>query len=268
MERVSIAPDGGRLLTPGGRPFFAVIVNYVGHSDRAWAQFQADKFDPALIEADFRLARQAGANTIRTFVAAPLQNEFPQGNWTKLDALVAAAERSGVYLLLTFADYSLSYVKTLAAHAGLIAARYKGRTALLGYDLKNEPRFYHLALMRYPGANPLLAADLSPIYPPKRTREQALAWARGEGNAPPSFSDADALRYAHVSEVLDAFLKAASDWVSARSYNVSTVDFIRSPEAAPWRPFLDTLTAALYAWLDPQVKAVRAADPHRLITVG
>ena len=268
MERVSITPDGGRLLTPGGRSFFAVIVNYVGHTDRAWAQFQAGKFDPALIEADFRLARQAGANTIRTFVAAPLQNEFPQGNWTKLDALVAAAERAGVYLLLTFADYSLSYVKTLAAHAGLIAARYKDRTALLGYDLKNEPRFYHLALMRYPGANPLLAADLSPIYPPKRTHEQALAWARGEGNAPPSFSDADAVRYAHVSEVLDAFLKAASDWISARSYNVSAVDFIRSPEAASWQPFLEKLNAAAAAWLGPQVAAVRAADPARLITVG
>jgi hypothetical protein len=59
-----------------------VIVNYVGHRDRAWAQFQTHKFDPALIEAAFRLARQAGANTIRTFVAAPLQDEFPQGNWT------------------------------------------------------------------------------------------------------------------------------------------------------------------------------------------
>lgn len=82
MERVSTPPDGGRLLTPGGRPFIAVIVNYVGHRDRAWAQFQTDKFDPALIDAAFRLARQAGANTIRTFVAAPLQDEFPQGNWT------------------------------------------------------------------------------------------------------------------------------------------------------------------------------------------
>jgi hypothetical protein len=31
------------------------------------------------------------------------QNEFRQGNWSKLDALVAAAERVGIYLLLTFA---------------------------------------------------------------------------------------------------------------------------------------------------------------------
>ena len=268
MDLVSLTPDGGRLQISGGRPFYAVIVNYVGHSDRAWAQFQAGKFDPALIEADFHLARQAGANTIRTFVAGPLQNEFPQGNWVKLDALVAAAERAGIYLLLTFADYSLSYVKTLAAHAGLIAARYKGRSVILGYDLKNEPHFYHLALMRYPGANPLLATDLSPSYPPKRTRERALAWARGEGNAPTSLSDADAVRYAHVSEVLDACQMAASDWVSARSYSVSSVDFSRSPEAETWRPFLDTLNVALYAWLDPQVKAVRVADPHRLVTVG
>jgi len=91
MDLISITPDGGRLLMPGSEPFFALIVNYVGHSDRAWAQFQANKFDASLIEADFRLARQTGANTIRTFVAAPLQNEFPQGNWVKLDALVAAA---------------------------------------------------------------------------------------------------------------------------------------------------------------------------------
>ena len=193
---------------------------------------------------------------------------FPRATGSSWTRSCAAAERAGTYLLLTFADYSLSYVKTLAAHAGLIAARYKGRSAILGYDLKNEPRFYHLALMRYPGANPLLATDLSPIYPPKRTYEQALAWARGEGNAPPSFSDADALRYAHVSEVLDAFLKAASDWVSARSYNVSTVDFMRSPEAASWQPFLEKLNAAAAAWLGPQVAAVRAADPGRLITVG
>ena len=268
MALVSITPDARRLLAPDGKPFFAMIVNYVGHSDRAWSQFQADKFDPALIEADFRLARQAGANTIRTFVAAPLQNEFPQGNWTKLDALVAAAERAGIYLVLTFADYSLSYVKTLASHAGLIAARYKGRSAILAYDLKNEPRFYHLALMRYPGANPLLTTDLSLIYPSKRTPQEALAWARGEGNAPLTLSDADAIRYANASEILDAFLKAASDWVSARSYAVSAVDFIRSPEAASWQPFLEKLNAAAAAWLGPQVAAVRAADPGRLITVG
>ena len=265
---VSVIPGAGRLRGVDGRPFFAVIVNYVGHSDRAWSQFRPGLFDPALIEADFRLARQAGANVIRTFVAAPLQDEFPKGDWAKLDALVGAAERAGVYLLLTLADYSLSYVKTLGAHAGLIAAHFAGRPGLLGYDLKNEPRFYHLALMRYPGQNPLLAPELSQRYPPKRSPQDALAWARGEGNAPSSMSDDETIRYAAASEVLDGCLRAISDWISARSYQVSAVDFIRSPEAAPWRPFLDTLNAALAAWLAPQVAAVRAADPGRLITVG
>ena len=46
MERVSITLDGGRLLTPDGKPFFAVIVNYVGHSDRAWAQFMPASSTP------------------------------------------------------------------------------------------------------------------------------------------------------------------------------------------------------------------------------
>ena len=265
---VSVTSDATRLCAADGRPIFAVIVNYVGHSDRAWAQFQPGQFDAALIEADFRLARQAGANVIRTFVAAPLQNEFPNGDWTKLDALVTAAERAGVYLLLTLADYSLSYVKTLAAHAGLIAARFAGRPGLLGYDLKNEPRFYHLALMRYPAPNPLFAPDLSQRYPPKRNPQDALTWARGEGKAPASMSDDEAIRFAAASEVLDACLQAISDWISARSYQVSAVDFLRSPEAAPWQPFLDKLNATLAAWLAPQIAAVRAADPGRLITVG
>jgi hypothetical protein len=46
------------------------------------------------------------------------------------------------------------------------------------------------------------------------------------------------------------------------------VDFMRSPEAASWQPFLEKLNSAASAWLGPQVTAVRAADPGRLITVG
>jgi hypothetical protein len=57
MDLVSVAPGGNRLPTPDGKPFFAVIVNYVGHSDRAWGQFMPALFDPALIESDFRPAQ-------------------------------------------------------------------------------------------------------------------------------------------------------------------------------------------------------------------
>ncbi len=68
--------------------------------------------------------------------------------------------------------------------------------------------------------------------------------------------------------MLDQYLKAANDWISARNYRVSNVGFIRSAEAAPWQPFLTLLNAALAAWLGPQVNAVRAAAPHKLITIG
>jgi hypothetical protein len=265
---VSPAPDGSRLLTPDGHPFFVVIVNYVGHCDRAWAQFTDENFDPALIEADFRLVRQAGANTVRTFVAHPLPAEFTQGRWAKLDALVAAAERAGIYLLLTLADYSATYVQTLATHAGLIASRYAGNPTILAYDLKNEPRFYNLALMRYPEPVPLLSPELEQLYPPKHPPEEALRWAREEGRVPGWLPDTDAIRYANAYATLSACLQAASNWISARNYAATIVQFIRSPEAEPWQPFLEALDATLAAWLRPQVAAVREADPGRLITVG
>lgn len=265
---ISLAPEGSRLQMADGRPFFAVIVNYVGHSDRAWAQFMPGRFDLALIENDFRLARQTGANTIRTFVAAPLQNEFTRGDWSKLDALVEAGRRADVYLLLTLADYGPTYLQSMAAHARLIAEHFKDDPVILGYDLYNEPRFYNLALLHYPQPVPLLATDLTAIYPPKQGPAEALAWARGEGRVPAWVPDADAIHYAHAYTVYKDFLAAASAWANSRNLTATVVDFMRAPEAQPWQPFLDVLDATLAAWLAPQVAAIRAADPGRLITVG
>jgi hypothetical protein len=265
---ISIAPEGNRLQTADGRPFFAVIVNYVGHRDRAWAQFMPGRFDPALIEDDFRLARRAGANTIRTFVAAPLQNEFTRGDWSKLDALVEAGRRADVYLLLTLADYGPTYVQSMAAHARLIAEHFRGDPTILGYDLYNEPRFYNLALLHYPQPVPLLTADLAAIYPAKQSPAEALAWARGEGRVPAWVSDADAIRYAHAYTLYKDFLAAASAWANGRNLAATVAHFMRAPEAQPWQPFLDALDATLAAWLAPQAATIRSADPGRLITVG
>lgn len=265
---VSATPGGDRLQTPDGKPFFAIIVNYVGHADRAWQQFQAGKFDPDLIETDFRLARNTGANTIRTFVAPPLQDEFPKGDWTKLDAVVRAAERAGVFLLLTLADYSSANLKTIAAHAGLIAARYRGHPTLLGYDLRNEPRLYDLAVLNYGQPNPLLSPDLAAVYPPQQSPAEALAWARGAGKMPGSLSDADAINYANVYQLFTSLHKAATDWAGKQNLLRTFADYMRSPDARAWQPLLEALDATLTAWLAPQIAAIRAADPGRLLTVG
>ena len=265
---VSISSDGKRLLTPDGNSFFAVIVNYVGHFDRAWHWFEPDLFDPALVEADFRLAKETGANTIRTFVDDPLQKEFPKGDWTKLDAVVAAAERVGVRLLLAFADYYLSYVKTKAEHAGRIAARYKGNPTILGYDLKNEPRINDLLFLHYQQPPALLTSSLSGIYPSQRTRQQALDWARGEGKAPSWFKEDQAVAYALARELLEALNDANSKWIADHGFSASAISFIRSAEAQPWQPFIQALDGAVQAWLTPQLEKIRAADPGRLVTVG
>ena len=265
---ITTAPDGSRFRDPRGLPFFPVIVNYVGHSDRAWEQFQPGKFDPALIEADWRLAKRAGANVIRTFVDDPLQNEFPYGDFSKLDALVAAAERAGVYLLLALADYNVSYLRTLAAHVALIAVRYAGRPAILGYDLKNEPRFKDIVLLHYPQPIPLFDPALSQTYPPARSRGEALAWARQVDKVPEWLTDDQAVCYANAREMLQSCTDAITAWIKTRNYRGSAVEFIRAPESARWQPFLQALDATLQAWLAPQLAAVRAADPGRPVTVA
>jgi len=263
-----VAAGGDRLQTLDGCPFFAIIVNYVGHADRAWRQFDDGQFDPARIEADYRLARAIGANTIRTFVASPLQNEFPKGDWTKLDAVVQAAERAGVFLLLTLADYGAAYLSTMAAHAGLIAARYRGNPTILGYDLRNEPRLYNLVVLHYGQPIPLLAPDLAAIYPPKQSQAAALVWARDAGKIPSWLSDADAINYANVYQLFTSFQEAATAWAGKQNLQQTFADYMRSADARAWQPFLEALDAALAAWLAPQIAAIRAADPGRLLTVG
>src|SRR3712207_71168 len=53
-------------ITPRGadKPFFVIGANYEGPTDRAWMMWEDDKFDPALIEADFARARSLGINTL------------------------------------------------------------------------------------------------------------------------------------------------------------------------------------------------------------
>ena len=227
---VSPSPDGGRLIAPDGGPFFAVIVNYVGHSDRAWAQFQPAQFDPALIEADFRLARATGANTIRTFVAAPLQNEIPG---RQLDQAGRPGRGRGARRGLPAVDAGRLQPE-LCQNSG--CARRADRRPLCGPARYPGLRPQERAALLSPradalsGGQPALRAgaerNLSrPTAPP----EEALAWATSEGKAPTSLSEAEAVTYANISEILEGLLKATSDWISARSYTVSAVDFIRSP---------------------------------------
>ena len=59
----------------------------------------------------------------------------------KLDQVVVLAEKHGLHLIVSLHDYGERNLARVAETAGKIAQRYRGRTGILAFDLKNEPRF-------------------------------------------------------------------------------------------------------------------------------
>lgn len=255
-----------------GRNFFLLGVNYVGGPDRSWKMWQDGLFDVGLIEQDFLKAKAAGLNTLRLFVRPPLQQELSAGNWRKLDSVVSLAEKHGLYLIVTLYDYREDDLAKVAALDRAIASRYANRRIILAYDLRNEPHYQNLAIAQYPGSPPPLQTDaLIKHYGQRASQQEADAWRQSEEGRsliPARFSSRDTYIYLNNYRLYTEFLREAGQWVTARNYEVSTLDYIESPDSAKWRPLLDALNQTLAAWLKPQIEAVRAGDRQRLITVG
>src|SRR6202163_222396 len=152
--------DGERLLAPNGVPLFMVGINYEGPADRAWQMWDNDKFDATAIDADFSRAASAGVTTLRLFVQAPLAVEVAAGKFDKLDQVVMLAEKHGLQLIVSLHDYGERDLARVAATAGKIAQRYRGRPGILAFDLKNEPRFGDLSLTKYATPPPLQTKTL------------------------------------------------------------------------------------------------------------
>ncbi len=262
----SIGRNGERLLDGSGSPFFVIGVNYVGSSDRAWDMWKDGRYDLRLIERDFVSAVGAGANTLRLFVRQPLPQEITAGKWGKLDGVIELARRLGVYLILTFADYPAGTVVELADFAGKAAAHYRDDPVILAFDLKNEPHFSDLATMRYPSTPPLQTDLLIRRYGERVSRSDAVKW--GREHAPSYLTNDELYFYANALELRREFLKAEVDWVRSKRFSETIADYMRSPDGAPWKTFLDAVDDSLPMWMKPQVEAIRSADPHRLTTIG
>ena len=227
--------QASRLALPGKGPSFLVAVNYEGPSDRAWQMWEDGKFDPGLIEADLRRARDAGFSTVRVFVQPPLVQAIQANRWDKLDTFFSLAQKQGLEVILALYDYGERDLSKVADVDGKIAAHYAGNSTLLAYDLKNEPHFSDLA---------------SAIYP-------------GGAKSPIQSAGADATLKSYQD-----FLAAAGAWVTERNYLVSTLDYVDSPEGRKWDGLLGTVNASLSMWLQPQIDGIRKADNKHPITVA
>ena len=185
------------------RPVFMVGANYEGPADRAWQMWDDQLFDPALIAQDLGRARAANLSVLRMFVQPPLVTDIRAGRWAKLDRVLDLADRHGLGIILTFADYWEADLAELATIDAAVAARYRGRATIFAYDLMNEPHFSELALARYPPGvvvplqDPALVAAVGEMIAPEDIAEHRTS-EQGQRDIPGHLDDQQAHVYANL----------------------------------------------------------------------
>ena len=272
--RAALAPisvASGVLADASGQPVFALGVNYEGPVDRAWHMWDNDQFDPNLIGQDLDRARAANANVVRVFFQQALLSDLGAGKFDKLDRFLDLADQRGLRVVLTLDDYASANVAALASVAAQVAAHEKGRATLLALDLKNEPHFGDLALATYPpGVNAQLQDPATVASIGESVARQDIPSYRnsdpGSQRIPSRLTDDQAYVYANVLNGYLQFVSEAQTW--AGSHHSTVVQYMQSADSARWGSLKNALNNTLAAWLKPQLDAVRAADPGRLVTLA
>lgn len=249
------------VFTLGNRPLpYLHGINYEGHADRPWRMWQDGLFSPTLIAQDFDAIAAAGYNPVRIFVQSPLPQMILQGDFSRLDTVVALAAQHGLRLLITLNDDGDPDLRRVARVDGLIAAHLAGNPAIFGYDLRNEPNLVDIAASIYPpGAPlPLLSKALISAYHQRVSMASAArarrsgAWSGGGFAA---FDTRKLYYYLNARAVLDDFLRNNPGYPSV-------------PPTPYWRRFVDLANRTLGSYLYVQLTALHAADRTHLTTVG
>jgi hypothetical protein len=230
-------------------------VNYEGPTGQAWHMWEPGTFSPSAIGADFDRAAQAGYTLLRVFVQAPLPDEVLAGNFSKLDTVVALAHARGLRLLLTLNDMHDHDLTRVARVDSLIAAHFAAEPAIFAYDVENEPGLSQIAGATYPAgltiplqgaAATALLARYTPAFSPFPGRPGAGA----------------------VATSVHTPRGPSTIWSLFARFQAANPDYPLTPASGVWQPFVAACNASLAAYLQVQVGAIRAADPHHLITAG
>ncbi len=255
--------------------------------------WKPDQFDSSLIDQDLARAADIGLDGVRLFVQAPLAEQILQDEWWRMDAVLDIAERRGLSLLMTLADFPESDLWNRAMIAGAIAHRYAGRTVVAGYDLKNEPQIGDLVTALFARTDELdpdkwksLGSDAErghpqPFRPAIQTdavihqygesipRDSALAWRAMKPDwLPQRLSDDEAYWAINALLTVDVFQSEYRAWTAA-SPGATVVHYLDQAEHQQrWGALVDLIDDALGYWIDAQAAPLWREHPSVPITVG
>jgi hypothetical protein len=194
--------DGKHLVEPGSKRLFLIGVNY--HRSLDTGEWNAQPFDDAAFEDDFRKAREAGVNCIRL---------GPASRFYEDPAVVKECARKYGFYVLVILNWGTrpDYVE----NAERVARMYAGEPMVLGYDIQNEPAPPAvLKVEGVPEAEALTAAWTAAINP----------LTRGSGSTFPALSarlntPLDPIFAQWIRRHIDAIRKHDKDHLITVGYN-------------------------------------------------
>lgn len=156
LPRIRAARDQRTFETENGQPFVPLGVTYyrpgTGWAPQVWRQF-----DAAATRRDFARMKELGVNCVRVFLsygtfAQEPGKLLPEG-LAKFDQFLEIAEETGIYVHPTGPDHwegvpdwakgdriaNESFLRGVESFWKLFATRYRGRSVIFAYDLRNEP---------------------------------------------------------------------------------------------------------------------------------
>lgn len=267
MALFKVAPNKRHLLDSQQQPFFVLGVNYAGYFDRAWKMWERDLFDPALIELDFRKARNSGYNSVRLFVHTALERDIRQSNFEKLDHALSLAQDHNLRVMLTLNDAHSVNLARVADVDAKIAERYKDVPTIFSFDLQNEPVFYNLVAAMYPNGYPaaVQTSQLIDHYGQRVSRAETLD-LKSQRRIPVFLDDDTAYFYINALRLFLEYDAAVNNFVKRGGGTI--VDFMLSPQAEPWHTFISVMDSTLDTWLRARLDPIRATGCGHLATVG
>ncbi len=263
-----IIARGAELVDDRGARFFVSGVNYEGHTDRAWLMWQNDKWDPNLIQQNFQMAAAGGYNAVRIFVQTQLRDDILANYWVKLDKIAEIARENGLRLLITFNDYSDNNITRLMQIDEAVARHFAGNSAILGYDLRNEPQFSELISSIYPsGQEPVLQTDEIIRAYGERISQGDVNANRGGLGVPGYLNARQAYIYANIMRYYNELQNESAAWVS-RAGRLTSLDYYNSPDSGKWQLFVNAMDATVQRYIDLRQGVIFKGDPGKLVTIG
>ena len=246
LPRIQIASGGRSFETANGRPFVPFGVNYyrpgTGWAPQVWKQFDAEA-----TRQDFARMKKLGVNCVRVFLSygsfCMEPGVLDTNGLAKFDRFLALAEAAGIYVHPSGLDHwegtpqwarpdriaDDRVLRGLELFWKEFAARYRNRTVIFAYDLRNEPE---------------VPWDTLPL------REKWNRWIE-KG-------------YGTVNELTRAW-NATNRNPAFGSLAAPQTKTAGARELLDYQLFREEIADE---WTRRQVTAIKTADPQALVTVG